>query len=156
MRTSRAATTRLIGLFAFLLGAVALAGCGNDRLALYDVTGKVLVDGQPAEGAIVIFCPVDASEQLANLRPAGKASAVGDFELTTYDPADGAPAGQYKVLVKWPSATPVAQRRDDRPGAANAGPDRLKGKYYNIDSTPLAATIEEQSNELAPFELTSK
>jgi hypothetical protein len=156
MRTSRAATTRRIGLLAFLLGAVALAGCGSDRLALYDVTGKVLVDGQPAEGAIIIFYPVDASEQLAALRPAGKATASGDFELTTYEPADGAPAGQFKVLVKWPSPTPNADPRDARPGAANKGPDRLKGKYYNIDSTPLAATIEEQSNELAPFELTSK
>jgi hypothetical protein len=36
------------------------------------------------------------------------------------------------------------------------GPDRLKNKYYNLDSTPLAATIEEQSNDLPPFELTTK
>jgi hypothetical protein len=133
--------------------AVALAGCGDGRLKRYPVTGSVVIDGKPAEGAIVAFCPVNPSGELEHLRPAGRTDGSGRFELTTYDSGDGAPAGEYKVLVKWPAPEP-ANDRDGRPGAL--GPDRLKGKYYDLEKTPFAATIEEQANELAPFELKSR
>jgi hypothetical protein len=55
-------------------------------------------------------------------------------------------------LVKWPAPAPAGEQRDGRPGVLT-GPDRLKGKYYNLEATPLTATVEEGSNELAPFEL---
>ena len=156
MRTRRTATTCRIGLLVHLPAvamAVVLAGCGDGRLRRYPVNGSVLIDGRPAENAIVVFCPVDPSAELEHLRPAGRADAAGQFELTTYEAFDGAPAGQYKVLVKWPSPRPVNDR-EGRPGAL--GPDRLKGKYYNLDTTPFSATIEEQANALPPFELQSK
>lgn len=160
MRTSRTTAIAighrlLVGLFG-LANLAVLAGCGNGRIATYPAAGTVNVDGRPAEGAIVVFCPVDPSVELEHLRPAGKSDASGHFELTTFDPADGAPAGQFKVLVKWPAPTPAGEDREGRPGAANKGPDRLKGKFYNLDTTPLTATIEEQSNELPPFELKSQ
>jgi hypothetical protein len=58
------------------------------------------------------------------------------------------------VLVKWPAPTPASQERD-APGSANKGPDRLRNKYYNFETTPLKATVQEQSNQLEPFELKS-
>lgn len=139
-----------------LIGCVALcsAGCGDGRIARYPVQGSVSVDGKPATGAIVIFCPVNATGELEKLRPMGTADSAGNFTLMTIDPEDGAPVGDYKVLVKWPAPASQAETRDGRPGAL--GPDRLKGKYYNLDTTPLAAKIEPKSNELAPFQLQSK
>jgi hypothetical protein len=131
-------------------GLLAVAGCGDGRIATYPVWGTVMVNNQPADGAIVIFCPVDPNAELENLRPAGKADSSGRFSLTTFESGDGAPEGNYKVLVKWPAEA----RPDDREGRAGTmGPDRLRGRYYNIDKTPLTATIESQSNELPPFEL---
>jgi hypothetical protein len=140
-----------------LLGAMSLsiAGCGDGRIPTYEVNGQVNVNGRPAEGAIVIFCPVDPSAEVEHLRPAGMANASGQFTLTTFEPSDGAPAGEYKVLVKWPAPTPASQERDARPGSANKGPDRLRSKYYNFETTPLKATVQEQSNQLEPFELKS-
>jgi hypothetical protein len=135
---------------------IAVSGCGKGRIPTYAVNGTVTVDNAPAEGAIVIFCPVDAAPEVANLRPAGKTDGSGQFNLTTFEPSDGAPAGKYKVLIKWPAATAVVNEREARPGAVNRGPDRLKGKYYNQDSTPLNATIEKGSNHLPPFNLQSK
>jgi hypothetical protein len=144
-------------LAAFVTSAAALlvvAGCGSGRIPTYLVQGTVLVDGRPAEGAIVIFCPVDAIPEAEHLRPAGKADSSGQFALTTFEPSDGAPTGQYKVLVKWPAPTPSSTTdREGRPGGASKGPDRLRGKYYNTETTPLTATIEEQFNELPPFDL---
>ena len=132
---------------------VTVSGCGDGRIATYEVNGQVSVNGRPAEGAIVIFCPVDAIAEVEHLRPAGMADASGQFTLTTFEPSDGAPAGEYKVLVKWPAPTPASPLREDRPGSANKGPDRLRGKYYSFESTPLKATVQEQSNQLPPFDL---
>jgi hypothetical protein len=145
---------RTVGLIV-LSGLVSYSGCGKGRIPTYAVNGTVTVDGAPAEGAIVVFCPVDPLPEVANLRPAGKTDSSGQFKLTTFDPSDGAPAGQYKILVKWPAATP-GNGREDRPGAVNRGPDRLKGKYYNQDTTPLSAKIEKGTNNLPPFSLQAK
>ena len=151
---ARASLLPLAGIVLGVMG-LTLSGCGNGRIPTYEVNGQVSVNGRPAEGAIVVFCPVDPSAELEHLRPAGMANSSGQFTLTTFEPSDGAPAGEYKVLVKWPAPTPASQERDARPGSANKGPDRLRGKYYSFESTPLKATIEEQSNQLPPFELKS-
>ncbi len=137
-----------------LAGLLTLAGCGDGKIARYPAKGTVTIDGSPAEGAMVMLCPIDPGPELKDLRPSGMTDAQGVYQLTTIDSRDGAPAGQYKVLVKWPAPPPPgAQDRDGR--GPRPGPDRLKGKYYNLDSTPLSVTIEKKSNEL-PLELSSK
>jgi hypothetical protein len=135
-----------------LLVLLVTIGCGGGKLKTYPVTGTVLVDGKPADGAMVIFCPINPSPELEKLRPSGKADGTGAFSLMTFEAGDGAPAADYKVLVKWPAPAQV----DARDGRGAPGPDRLKGKYYNLDNTPLTAKVEAKSNELPPFELKSK
>ena len=142
-----------IGAFIALAGLLAAAGCGNGKLATYAVRGQVLVNDKPADGANVIFCPVNPSVELKNLRPSGKTDATGAFTLMTFEQGDGAPAGDYKVLVKWLSPAKVDSREDF---GGPKRPDRLRGKYYNLNKTPLTATIEKRSNELPPFSLTVK
>jgi len=137
-----------------LLAACAVSGCGDDRLGTYAVTGTVLVDKKPADGAMVIFCPVSGSDELMKQRPFGFAGPDGKFELTTFDKGDGLPAGQYKILIQWPAAVGGDQR--DASGGRPMGPDRLRGRYMNLERTPFSATIESGSNELPPFELLSK
>jgi len=147
------------GLVCLLVAAalLALSGCGKGRIPTYVVTGAVMVDDRPAEGAMVIFCPVDSSNnEVANLRPFGVTGPGGKFTLITFDPGDGAPAGEYKVLVKWPAQTSEDERDAGPPGAVRNGPDRLKNKYYNLETSPLKATVKKQSNELTPFNLKSK
>jgi hypothetical protein len=56
---------------------------------------------------------------------------------------DGAPAGEYRVVVEWP-----AYRR-----GRNIGPDRLMGKFAKPETSGLKATIEPGPNGLPPFEL---
>jgi hypothetical protein len=114
-----------------------------------------MVDGKAADGAMVFFVPANPTPETENLRPAGKADAAGKFNLTTIDVGDGAPAGEYKILIQWPSPMPVADDGRDGRGA-RMGPDRLKKKYYNLATTPLSVTVEEKSNDLPPFELSAK
>jgi hypothetical protein len=142
------------GSLLFVVGTLIIAGCGDGKIARYPVQGSVTVDGKPADGAIVIFCPIGGGPELEKLRPMGTADQAGAFKLMSITPNDGAPAGPYKVIVKWPAQVSAAADREGRGGGI--GPDRLRGRYYNLDTTPLSANIEAKSNELAPFDLKTK
>jgi hypothetical protein len=137
------------------LGLLAFTGCGDGKIARYPVNGKVLVDGKPAAGAMVIFCPIEGSEQLMRERPIGFAGPDGSFQLTTFALNDGAPAGEYKVIARWAANSPNPQGNADDE-RRRTPPDALRGKYFNLDSTPLTATVTKGTNDLPPFELSSK
>src|SRR5262245_15325321 len=72
---------------------------GIDRPALAPLTGHVSFDGQPAAGATVIFHPLEAPADAP--RPTATVGTDGTFTLGTYQPGDGAPAGEYAVTVEW-------------------------------------------------------
>jgi hypothetical protein len=134
---------------------LALPGCGSGRIETYPVTGLVTVDGRPADGAMVVFVPTATAPEAERTRPFGIADSQGQFSLTTFEQTDGAPAGDYKVLVQWPAPRPQSDReRSGRRGSL--GPDRLQGKYFNLEKATLTATVKEEATELPPFELKSR
>jgi len=131
-----------------LLLAVLIPSCSKSDLNR--VEGKVLVDGKPAEGAVVIFHPRDGGITAA--RPSGIAKADGTFTLST-GIKDGAPAGEYTVTVVWPGeAKPLPKgkaldtelREPDRP-------DRLGGRYADAKTSTLKATVKSGTTRLEPF-----
>ncbi len=127
-----------------LLGAVvALSGCSGHK-TVYHVKGKVLVNGQPAVNAAVVFHPEPPSEKFPE-RPRGTVGADGSFQLTTYRYQDGAPAGRYAVTVSW---VELARKGDD---IVN---DYLPPQYKNPTTSGLTAEVKSGSNDLPPFELT--
>jgi hypothetical protein len=134
-----------------VLGTLLVAGCNDGKLARYPVTGTVLVDGRPAEGAMVIFCPVGGSEELQKQRPFAFTGPDGRFELTTYGETDGCPSGEYKVLLQWPSSS-----GDPREGARSLGPDRFQGRFMDLETTQLTATVENRATDLPPFDLKTR
>jgi hypothetical protein len=129
---------------------VAAPGCGDDdgRVNVYPVSGRVLVKGQPADGAQVAFYPTAAELQGPKMPvPAATTDANGVFRLQSYELEDGAPAGEFKVTVAWPA-----------PPAPNASgvfdlKDRLGGRYSNPQTSKLTARVEEGGGEIPPFEL---
>jgi hypothetical protein len=127
----------------------ALLGCGGGRLRVYPVSGKVLVKGQPAEGAKVIFYTQKSELQRPGVPiPQGTVGTDGIFKLTTYNPDDGAPEGDYAVTITWMQ---VKKASDDPEQQVEA--DRLGGRYSTPDKSGLTAKVEAQSNDLPPFEL---
>ena len=89
-----------------ILAALLLIGCGGksgETEPIFPVTGRVLVDGEPAKGALVIFHRNETDADSA--RPRGFALENGTFELTTTSKNDGAPAGSYRVTVLWRNQT---------------------------------------------------
>ena len=142
MRTSRHALPWLAtGLLLTLLGT---SGCERGAAAVGSVRGKVLFNGQPAEGATVVFHPAGSSEP-GTLKPSGTVGADGTFTLTTFPHGDGAPAGEYAVAVTW---LPPDARGMDNPK------NKLPARYADPAQSGLKATVAAGPNELKPFELT--
>jgi len=123
-------------------------------MEIHPVRGKVLFRNQPVEHAWVVFYPQGGSEQMQKMRPSGRSGPDGSFTLTSYKEEDGAPAGEYKVTVEWPSEDPNDPSDPDDPeGQIPRGPDRFGGRYADPATTPLKATIVQGNNELKPFQL---
>jgi hypothetical protein len=121
-----------------------LASCGGKYGAHppYPTSGQIKVNGQPANGAMIVFHHVgDWGEK--SIVPRAWADQAGRFVLSTYGVADGAPAGEYRVAVQWP-----AYRRGKK-----VGPDKLGGKFADSATSGLTVRVEEGANELPPFEI---
>jgi len=126
-----------------------LVGCGGDSsgVAVHPVAGKVVVRGAPAAGAKVVFYTTGLQDPRTPI-PQATAGDDGAFQLTSYQPGDGAPAGEYRVTIEWPAPLPPGVNPE------MYGPqDRLGGRYATPDKSGLTATVSEGNNELPPFDL---
>lgn len=132
---------RLGDFLALALALALLAGCGDGRPRVYPVTGRLTVKGKPADGAVVRLYPAGGGPHM----PAGVVQPDGSFALTTFDPGDGAPAGEYKVTVTWRPAKKSTMDPD--------GPDKLAGKYADPAGSKLAATVALGPTDLPPIAL---
>ena len=125
---------------------LSLAACGHsDHKPVYPVTGTVLYKAKPAEGAQVVFIPLDSVEPKMP-HPGAQVRKNGSFRLSTYRSYDGAPAGRYAVTIVYPSPE---QKKDDE----NVGPDLLEGRFADPKTTPLKAEVREEATNLEPFDL---
>lgn len=104
---------------------IALTGCGGDpgaeRPDRTPVSGSVTFAGSPVSGATVTFSPATEGTGRA---ATGITDDAGNFVLGTFERADGAVAGDYKVLiskVEEPAADPANEVSEDDP-AYNGGP----------------------------------
>jgi hypothetical protein len=121
------------------------AGCsGRKGPKLYPVKGMIYINGQPAKDVNVMFTPVTPFEDGLLLSPAAATDDDGSFRLTSFDPEDGAPAGEYLVTVIYPMS---------RFNKNLNGIDRLKGKYSDPKTSGLKATIEPKPNDLPAIQL---
>jgi len=80
---------------AFVFIAMSCLGCGSGGPALYSVTGKVTLDGQPLPNVNVAFFPSDQKLPSSG----GIADSQGVYRLTTAQGLSGAVAGKHKITV---------------------------------------------------------
>ncbi len=73
------------------------------KLPVFPVSGKVLLDGVPAEGVVVRCIPMDPQVQKIVGSSVGVVEADGTFKLKTYPgrSPDGVPKGDYLVVFFW-------------------------------------------------------
>jgi hypothetical protein len=126
----------------------AASGCGAPEEpwdVVYPTSGVVKFHGQPLAGALVTLIPQDQSFP-NSVRPTAFTGDDGTFEVGTHATADGAPAGEYKVLVQHFPTIGTA----DNP---QAGPNDLPPQFAKAETTTLRITIAEGPTELQPFEI---
>lgn len=125
--------------------ALACAACGQKN-NLYPVSGKVIFKGSPAPGATVFFHRQGADSMNEHMIM-GIVQEDGSFELVCGSLGEGAPPGEYDVLIEWKRASGQGK------GRPTHGPDELKGRYADPKHPRFHATIKLERNSLAPFDV---
>lgn len=136
----------------------AVASCGPKGPKLYPVSGQVLYEGQPAEGAQVVFQPLNPPPESEGRTSGGTVGKDGTFTLRTYPFGEGAPEGEYTVAVQWfgiPGQAAKGKGKKTREGddgteATSAIPER----YTDPDTSGLKASVKPGPNNLEPIRLT--
>jgi hypothetical protein len=134
----------------FLLVSLACASCGHKTNGLYPVSGQVTFQGSPASGAAVFFHRqgLDPIKQQKEQMIMGIVREDGSFEVVSGSMGKGAPPGEYDVAIEW-KEIPGSKKRRSR-----GRPDKLNGRYADPRKPRFHATVKEESNHLAPFDLT--
>ena len=162
-------TARIFQLWIAATVALALVlGCsrGPSRPKTYPVSGTVTMNGQPVEGATVVFVPkavaTGASSSAGGAQAQGPQVATGEtdaqgrYELGTFAKGDGAIPGEYLVKVfKYPKSTVQTgtggSEEEYQPPEENAPPppapkNLLPEKYANENTSGLSFTVEPKAN----------
>ena len=143
---TRAGFSAAVGLIAF-----SLTSCGgSDFHPVYPVTGRILVDSQPAAECLIYFNRTFDDNHPRRVTPYALTDANGNFKVTSYITDDGCPEGEYVVTIEW----------RERSGLMNnnfEGIDRLDGTYAKVEANKarpgFVVKVGRQPLELPPFEL---
>jgi hypothetical protein len=130
-------------LIVVLLSHLSLAaGCGGD-LNLGQVAGTVTLNGQPVEGAIVLFHPRQGGSPSA-----AKTDTSGNYVLRYTRHEDGAEIGEHSVQI-----STFTQGDPDGDPPVPAVPERIPPKYNR--HTELTVEVKPGSNAIDfPLEFT--
>jgi hypothetical protein len=125
--------------FAAVLCAAACLGCTKSDTV--PVTGVVMLNGQPAAQAEVLFNP--KTGRMAS----GVTDDQGHFSLSTAKPNDGAMPGEYIVTLfeYYPPDKPPKM-----PPPGQGLPSRFPAKYADPGQSPLTVTVAlDKKNEFS-------
>jgi len=151
-----------LGWFVCLTGSLILAGCGgggsdSDRPETVPATGTVTLQGQPVEGANVAFVAESAEGRGA----VATTDESGHFELTTFEPGDGAIPGKYKVKIsktvtEGGLSQEQAQAYDEKglPHPPTRTKELLPPMYKDPNKSGLTEEVTEDGDNEFEFNLT--
>ncbi|HVX11719.1 MAG TPA: hypothetical protein VHC22_11105 [Pirellulales bacterium] len=134
-------------LFLWLSVLVLCTGCG--KVELGQVSGKVLLNGQPVGGVQVQFIP-DAKNKEKLPTSLGATDAQGQYSLMSSDGRSGAALGEHMIVlhdVQLPSGSRLVGRAEadapatSSPATAVPGGPRLPKVYRQPATTPLRKTV---------------
>jgi hypothetical protein len=125
-------------------GALVVVGCGDGQPKTYPVTGTVTYQGQPVEGAQVMFTPT------AGRAAEGTTDSAGKFTLTTLKSGDGALAGAHRVSI----TKIVTQASKDPDNPYGTSTNALPPRYANPAQSPLQKDVSASGPNDFTFDLT--
>jgi len=130
-----------------------LSGCGGHE-GLAPVSGKVTYKGQPVTQGEISFVPEDSGNRGAH----GMLDAQGNYQLSTYDPGDGAYVGKHRVaIVSVGPDKPVPAKRKGKmmdEEMQGSGNPLIPKRYFSPATSKLTAEVAAGKNNEIPFDLT--
>ncbi len=133
--------------FAVLLGALLATGCSG-RPPLAEVSGKVLLNGQPIKNVQVNFHP-DPDKGTRGKGSTGTTDENGNFTLTYEDGVPGAIVGHHRVILTDLDVfgnvfVGRGDYRTDDPKGPKETPKvaRFSELYSNLGQTPLKEEVK--------------
>lgn len=143
-------------------------GCGGDKWtrnlpATVPAKGVVTLDGQPVEGAAVVFAPADGGQHTAT----ALTRSDGSFSLNAFPSKSGAVPGEYTIGVSKTVEAGLTVPKNFNPGedAAHAEAptnastsgwiNALPAQYASPATSGLKATIPPQGTSDLKIELKS-
>lgn len=130
--------------------AASLAGCSNGKIttpSTVPVSGIVMLKGKPAAGIRLTFHPqFDIGK--TKYQPQGETGSDGKFTLSTGEPFNGAPAGEYIVTFEKPEIESAKKSN-----YLETEIDAFRGKYSDPAQSRWKVTVKRGEPELQPFEL---
>ncbi|MBS0262053.1 MAG: hypothetical protein JSS02_08845 [Planctomycetes bacterium] len=127
-------------------------GCGDSdasQVPLHRTSGMITFGGKPLAGAIIMFHAVKRSSTTTDDPlpvPGATSQEDGSFSVSTFDPEDGMPEGEYYITVSCEDRSGGRQNDDDYP-------ELLPTRYQNPATSGLKVKIVAGDNELKPLEL---
>ena len=127
-----------------LLVGFFLAGCSNSHEErVYPARGQVLLENRPLAEAFVVLHRLDTEGRNLTART----DAMGRFELTTYSPGDGAPAGRYAATVEFRE---LVQEGDE---PMRSGRNLLPARYADPATSGLRCEVRAGVNQWPAWKL---
>ena len=124
---------------------IVCAGCGDGRPPLFPVRGAVVFSsGEPVRQATIEFVP-----EAPGPSPRGKTDANGQFKLGTYESMDGAPAGEYRVVVVQvipPRAVENVRKLGEEHAAHGGSIPVVSLKHASPETSDLSCTVKAVSD----------
>ena len=124
---------RLLAGPSVLVAALFFTGCGGSGTPTYPVEGKVTFsDGRPLDGGTVELQPV--VQQQPPVAARGRIQSDGTFQISTFEPNDGAIEGEHRVRVVGPLPPgPIDPYQSPEPV--------IHHKFESYDSSELTFTV---------------
>jgi hypothetical protein len=115
---------------------------------LHPVTGTITLDGKPIAGARLALHAIQGAKA-QDITPTGVTDDNGQFQISTYQPLDGAPEGSWSVTVSWPE---VLSGGSD----PEYGRERLPARYQDPEKSGLVIASSEDLRDPVVLELKGK
>lgn len=119
-------------------------GCSkaDNHVAVYPVKGTIHYQGKPINGAFVTLEPKAAVEGVPG--PRAMVQPDGTFAVSTFNGGDGAPEGDYVLMVQWCKLVRQGQE-------FVSGPNVIPRKYTSATTSDLVIHVAAGDNQLKPI-----
>lgn len=139
-------------------GTLACAGCSDGKIATNMVEGTVTLDGQPLDGAMVMFAPKKKDDGAQSAYALTDKSGRYVLQTNLGRANAGTTAGEYAVTFSKDVAEPTGQKETDSEGNTvdvTVAKQLLPETYTDPATTPFSKSVAKGKN-VFDFELKSK